>query len=343
MKTIEKKVIFVNASNCHQGGGKILLDGFIMGINLKNDYHIFIDKRYKPAIEYSNVYFYKTNIYSRFFVWVFILKKINNNDTIFYFGNLPPFFNFKKNKVLLMLSSRFYLEKINMKGFTYSQKFKILLEKLYFNFFISNVSTIIVQTTTMKNLLTLVYPNKDVHVLPYDSIGEIDLNIDLSKKIPSTFLYVASALPYKNHINLLKAWNLLNEQGVHVNLYITIEGDNKIIRWMKSYSKKNNLNIYFLENLNRNDLIKYYLKCEYLIYPSIFESYGLPLIEANKYGLKIIASDLSYSFDLITPYLSFNPFEISSISRAVKKALNITDIKDQILDPYTFVNKIEQL
>ena len=63
-------------------------------------------------------------------------------------------------------------------------------------------------------------------------------------------------------------------------------------------------------------------KSEYLIYPSLIESFGLPLIEANKFDCNIISSDLDYVHDIVKPSLVFDPNSIISISETVYLALN---------------------
>ena len=91
--------IFVNASNCHQGGGKTLLDGFIKGaIVSTNNYVFFIDKRYKINLPSSNKnikYFIIPKLF-RIFIFLKIKNYLKNGDIVFYFGNLPPIIKFKK-------------------------------------------------------------------------------------------------------------------------------------------------------------------------------------------------------------------------------------------------------
>ena len=83
-----------------------------------------------------------------------------------------------------------------------------------------------------------------------------------------------------------------------------------------------------------------YKNCEYLIYPSYFEAYGLPLIEAVNYKLKILASDVDYCWDLINPNDYFNPHDVSSIERCILRAINMSPQKNIILTPKDFINKI---
>lgn len=144
--------------------------------------------------------------------------------------------------------------------------------------------------------------------------------------------------PHKNHLRLLRAFNTLKE--FNLKLYITLDEKNKLAKTVLDFIKNNNLNVVVLNNIKRSDLIDYYKKSEALIYPSIFEAYGLPLIEAKRYKLKIIASDLDYAWDFIKPDYFFNPYDFNSIARAIKRYLNCDNKLDQILSPNEFVNKI---
>lgn len=334
------KTVYVNASNCHRGGGKTLLDAFISGISDKEIiYYIFIDKRYVLPIRFEkNIIFKKVDVSERLFITKRLKQICLKDDIIFYFGNLPPISKFKNNKVILLLSNRFYVDRISFKGFSLRDKIKISLEKIYFILTKKNVNEFIVQTNTMKNLLTISIPNIPIKVLPFEN-SILSRRHDFIKE-PLTFIYVASLIPYKNHKRLLEAWLNLKIEGVSPKLYLTADQNNSIKKWMKSFILKHNLNIILLENLNRNDLLNIYKKCEFLIYPSTFEAYGLPLVEASNYGLKILSADVDYCWDLITPYDFFNPYDSISISRCILRRYNIKNIKTNILAPKDFISKL---
>ena len=334
------KSIYINASNCHQGGGKILLNAFISGIqNPLENYIFYIDKRYIVPVNHDvKINFQQIKIWERFIVSYKIKKSLKIDDLIIYFGNLPPLIKFKKNKVILLLSNRFYVDSISFKGFSFRDIIKIKLEKLYFKLFKENVNEFIVQTTTMKNLLNKIISNKKILVLPFEN-SLINNEIILDKE-PETYIYVASLLPYKNHKRLIQAWNKLNIDGNSPKLYLTIDQNNYINNWLKSYIYDHNLNVILLENISRQELINIYKRCEFLIYPSYFEAYGLPLIEAVNYNLKILAADVDYCWDLVTPYDFFNPFDVNSIERCILRSLRIYDNKIPILKSKEFINKI---
>jgi glycosyltransferase involved in cell wall biosynthesis len=58
-----------------------------------------------------------------------------------------------------------------------------------------------------------------------------------------------------------------------------------------------------------------------MIFPSILESFGLPLVEASLMGLPIISSELDYVRDVCVPVQTFDPHSPVSIARAVKRFL----------------------
>lgn len=331
--------LIVNASNCHSGGGKIQILGFLKGVSNNIDTLVYVDERLNINFPISEkVKIIKINKYGRFFVGFKIRKLVKPNDKIFYFGNLPPYINFNCNNVLLQLSSRFYVDSISMKGFKLSHIIKIFLEKIYFILFIKNVTQVIVQTSSMKNKLIEFGFKKKISVWGFDDSGN-DTNEKFEKQ-KNTFIYVASILPYKNHKRLVKSWKQLKDDGISPKLFLTLDGNSRLKKWIENYVTENKLNIVFLEDINREALLEIYKTTEYLIFPSIFEAYGLPLIEAKRYNMKIIAADLDYCWDFIEPDYFFNPYSIDSITRSVKRCLKSHKKLDIIYDSKDFFQKI---
>jgi glycosyltransferase involved in cell wall biosynthesis len=119
-----------------------------------------------------------------------------------------------------------------------------------------------------------------------------------------------------------------------------MDQNNDIYKWIKLFVNKYKLNVIFLENINRNDLLNLYKSCEYLVYPSTFEAYGLPLIEALNYNLKVLCADLDYCWDLIKPFDFFNPYDASSIERCILRRYDYNLNSTKILTPKEFLNKI---
>jgi glycosyltransferase involved in cell wall biosynthesis len=77
-----------------------------------------------------------------------------------------------------------------------------------------------------------------------------------------------------------------------------------------------------------------------LIYPSFFESFGLPLLEASAAGLPIVAAERDYVRDVVEPAETFDPTSAVSIARAVRRHLGRAERPRTPLTPGAFVRAI---
>ena len=116
------------------------------------------------------------------------------------------------------------------------------------------------------------------------------------------------------------ASNRLN-RPLHLYLTLTENKFKSLVK--KNYRNDSRLVIKNLGVLEQYMLYEKYSELGYLIYPSLNESFGLPLIEAAQLDLVIIASDLPYVNEIISNYYSFNPLDINDISLNIEKVLNL--------------------
>ena len=58
-----------------------------------------------------------------------------------------------------------------------------------------------------------------------------------------------------------------------------------------------------------------------MIYPSINESLGLPLLEAKLKKLPIIASDMDFVYDVCSPISTFNPYSAKDIYEKISELI----------------------
>jgi glycosyltransferase involved in cell wall biosynthesis len=103
----------------------------------------------------------------------------------------------------------------------------------------------------------------------------------------ANFLYVASGEPHKNHRHIIEAWRLLSEQGIFPTLRLTLDENHFSIlcRDIEELCQLHKLRVINMGALLHGDVLALYRKVDVLIYPSSFESFGLPLIEARQAGL----------------------------------------------------------
>ena len=103
------------------------------------------------------------------------------------------------------------------------------------------------------------------------------------------------------------------ETTKEIELFITI---NKL-----KLDVPKNLKINFLGLIDHNELLSQLRKVEFLIFPSLRESFGLPIIEGIKANCNVITSDLNYVNELINPSYTFDPYYEKSITETILLAL----------------------
>jgi glycosyltransferase involved in cell wall biosynthesis len=106
------------------------------------------------------------------------------------------------------------------------------------------------------------------------------------------FLFFAGNLePRKNLVNAIKALEVLYAEGVSIELHIASPSswkNREIIEYLDKSPIKNNIKL--LGFLSRDELKAKYLMCKALLYPSYYEGFGLPVLEALAMDCLVITS-----------------------------------------------------
>ena len=340
-------IIYVNASNIHIGGGKVILNDFINAAkNFEGiEFVIYVDSRFETH-DYiqKNISLIKINKKQRLLVFYFIEKQTHASDIVVYLTNIPPLFK-HKCKTILVQSNRFVIEKFPLSGFPTKTKLRIKVERFLFWLNIKKVDFIIVQSESMSSILQKNgILRQKIKIIAYlDNTIFINKHDKNDSKPDKVFLYVNSDDPHKNHNKLIESWCLLAKENIYPKLIITINKKTKLHKNIETVGKIFSLNIDVNSKLKRPELLNLYNKSTALIYPSLFESYGLPLVEAVQNGLPVLASELDYVRDILDPVETFDPNSAKSISRAVKRFLKIKDNKTSVASPEEFIDSVIKL
>ena len=139
------------------------------------------------------------------------------------------------------------------------------------------------------------------------------------RRVKDEFVFISNPSPQKNYPRLLDAWEYLLEKDFTPRLHVTI--DDTAPGLIERVKELNGRGARIVNHVYL-DPRELYFNCPYLIFPSIIESFGLPLIEAADSGMKVIASDLPYVHDVIKPSLTFDPFDKIAIANAVTNAMD---------------------
>ena len=109
------------------------------------------------------------------------------------------------------------------------------------------------------------------------------------------FLFTGGIHPRKNLMNLLKAFSLF-KKWQHSNMKLLIAGRlawqyDDMLAKLKSYKYRDD--VVLLDYLPDDQLMKITASAYALVYPSYFEGFGLPILEAMQSGVPVITSDTS--------------------------------------------------
>ncbi|MDF1756313.1 MAG: glycosyltransferase [Verrucomicrobiales bacterium] len=157
------------------------------------------------------------------------------------------------------------------------------------------------------------------------------------------FLYVASGEPHKNHENLIEAWKILASDSIRPSLALTIDEGKDAALWNRLADVIREWDLNIVNHSDQSNVEKLYQSSGALIYPSTFESLGLPLLEAREFNLPVIAAELDFVRDSIDPEQTFDPASPRSIARAVKRFLGYGDPRPAIVSSQEFLKTVRDL
>jgi glycosyltransferase involved in cell wall biosynthesis len=185
----------------------------------------------------------------------------------------------------------------------------------------------VVQTPSMLRALRERFPDgPPSRVMPFLDRRALDSVGEGTRRFGREFLYVADGMPHKNHLRLLEAWVLLAAEGIRPGLTLTLgPRDHALLAIVEQARERHGLVIENVGCVPRDELLQLYGTARALIYPSVAESYGLPLVEAGLHGLPVIASELDFVRDVCRPVETFDPASSVSIARAVRRFLGLEE------------------
>ena len=309
-------MILIDAVYINKTGGKMLLDLLIEELEKHNlklfyllDYRII--NNHPKISEKHEIKYLKGTLINRF---IFYNKNGHKFNKILCFGNFPPPIKLKGNVYT-------YFQNVLL-----SQKktisIKWSLKSFILNKYAKNSDFWIVQTNSVKNLLQN-YLNTEKLILTYPFFKNFTSKSNKkNKKINPikgiNFLYISTGEDYKNHKNLIKAFIKYNKIYKSSSLTLTISKNYPELHRFIQNCINNGTNIYNKGLINKNLLSFEYDKADVFIFPSSFESFGLGLVEAVQFGLPVLASNLPYVFEVISPSNTFDPQDENSIFEVMK-------------------------
>lgn len=312
-------MILIDTVYINNGGGKILLDYLISHLeNLDEKFFYIFDIRIKPHnyhIKATNKIIYlRPNLLDRY---DFYNSHRNTFSKVFVLGNIPPLVKLNCS-VITYFHSPLYIKV--PKDYSWFEKIKYQLKVNVLKYASKNTDKWLVQSEEIKQQFIHKFGQESkLEIVPFYPELINQENVEREK---NTFIYVSNAQAHKNHMRLIDAFCKAYDKSHKGRLILTVnDAYPKVLDLINKKISEN----YPIENIgfvDRKTLSKWYAKTEYLIFPSLAESFGLGLIEAISMGCKVIGANLPYTYAVCEPSAVFDPTDIKSIEEAIIQAVH---------------------
>ncbi|MBF8457198.1 glycosyltransferase [Kaistella sp. G5-32] len=312
--------LLIDAMYINNSGGKILLDYLLVELEASGKKCFYLlDKRVENTVPYlkntkNEVLFLEASLVKRH---QFYTKYQDRFTSVLCFGDLPPNIRLKA-KVYTYFHQQLYISV--PKDMPVVHKFLFSLKRSVLKILFKNSDFWILQTEVIKKNFQNKFKVDDDKILILPYYPEIINNAQV-KREKNSFVYISNATPHKNHKRLINAFCKFYDENNCGKLIVTVNTDFEEL--CKFIEEKKQLN-YPIENIgfvDRDSLGAIYQSCEYLIYPSLAESFGLGIVEAIENGCKVIGADLPYLYAVCEPSLIFDPLDEKAIESAFQQAI----------------------
>lgn len=259
-----------------------------------------------------------------------LFKKTPKETTLFWSPhyNIPLFY---RGKLLVTVHDVFHLAKPEFIGGMH----KILYAKGMFSALKHKADTVLcVSHFTAKEFDKLVGNVNNNVLVVYNGVDKIWFEIKKNFKPHNKpyFLYVGNVKPHKNLISLLRAFKLISHSIPHDILIVGkkdgfITEDNKL-NYEAQFLKER---VYFTGYVNEELLHQYFLHASALVFPSLYEGFGFPPLEAMACGCPVIVSDAASLPEVCgDAALYCDPYSAEDIAKKVQLLIENKNLREQL-------------
>ena len=179
--------------------------------------------------------------------------------------------------------------------------------------------------------VTVVYPG----IKQISSIKQKELSMeDLKEKfgISSHYiLFVGTLQPRKNIVKLIQAFSKITKQDIE----LVIVGKKgwqyeEILAAPEKFGIKTKVK--FLDSVSDSDLPLIYKKALCFVLPSLYEGFGLPILEAMQYGCPVLTSNVSSLPEAGgDAAVYFNPEDIDEIASKIEDVISDPKLREEMI------------
>jgi len=310
-----KNIILINYKNCNNF---IPVDKLIIG---------------NPFEKISKTYLW----YPYIFALNYIKECFNNLDIIHNPYQAPTFFNLKKQKYIITVHDLIQI--------LFPKEVKPLVHLIQKTMLPRTLKTadmvIVVSHSTKYDLIKyLKIPENKIKVIyhgvnkNYKPLSDNEIkNIRRKYNLKYPFiLYVGGIGGQKNIPTLIKAFYKIKKLGVPYKLVLTGKKRWKYREIFKLVDKLNlQKDVIFTGYVPEGDLPALYNAADLFVYPSLYEGFGLPPLEAMACGTPVITSNTSSLPEVVGDAgIMVDPYDVDGLAKAMYEVLTNDGLREEL-------------
>ncbi len=311
---------------------------------LNDPYHDVFNTNSEIVIEAPNIV--PTNFKNMISKFIYLPKILNNIefDIIHEMSQFKPLPYIPSLKVITIYDlitwpikgNEFFFE-LSVPERVYKYIDRYLLEKILKN----KVHIITISNKTKEDLIkclginnekiSVAYPGVDEIFKPLDSVAYVSNNYGLNYPY---ILYVGTLGPRKNVKSIIYSFHKIKQNGLPHKLVLVSTKKGFHYESLVMFIKKLNLEkeVIFTGFIPLCDIPKIYSAADLFVFPSFYEGFGLPPLEAMACGCPVITSNVTSLPEVVGDAgILIDPFDIDSLTKAMYKVLINEDIKRNMI------------
>lgn len=337
-----KKMCFL-ARNLKNGGVRRVIDNLVLELDKNEEIELTLltNGDYFPQ-EFKNIK--KVTLKGQVLVWDLIISFIyllkNNFDVIIYpKGSIPITHRCIKAKKIYIVNDLGYFVK-ELKAY---RGLDTIYMKLMMRFSCNVADKIIaISESTKQDIVNRFHIKAQKVTVVYLGVEDCFAKT-MNKEVKSTCLnkysvskpyifYSGSISPRKNLLRTLQAFNSIKDK-ISQDLIITGRdtwGNTGVYQYIRD-NLGNRVKIIGFVPLE--DLVILYSCADLYIFPSLFEGFGLPILEAQACGCPVIASTTTSIPEVGGDSIEyFNPYDIDELARLIVEILNDQGKRQKLIE-----------
>lgn len=152
-------------------------------------------------------------------------------------------------------------------------------------------------------------------------------------QLPDRYLlFVGTLEPRKNLSGVLKAFTEISKIDAHLHLVcVGSKGWKNSALWQSLRHHPAKKRIYFTGYVDQSRLTWIYRNAQCLVFPSHYEGFGFPILEAMSLGVPVITSNVSSMPEVAgKAALTVSPADIRALTVAIKRILSDNKLKKEL-------------